>query len=218
MRCVVVVVVALSLFACSAPPPPQSSAATGRGVIAFDAEVPTGAKTWPRPEWNVGDAFTMVRGEHVRGTFRVLEVTPEHYAIDTGAGPVLRRTRDLGNLGQWSAANAPEHLLAPVDARYHWPLWVGKRWSCEFVDRGPGAPPVPLRADYVVEDLDTITVPAGTFEALRIVRTLRLVGAEARYLPQTKMTWYAPAVGIEIRQLDGDSLVELVEAKTASPR
>ncbi|MBL8754258.1 MAG: hypothetical protein JNK15_13230 [Planctomycetes bacterium] len=210
-------VAAFLLFAaCAAPPPAALPEATGRGLVAFDAEAPAGAVTWNRPEWRVGDTFTMVRGEHMRGTFRVLEVAPDHYAVDTGGGPILRRSRDLGNLGEWNAAGEPQHLLAPADTRYHWPLWVGKKWSCEFVDRGPGAPPVPLRADYVVEDLDTITVPAGTFPALRIVRTLRIVGVDARYLTQAKLTWYAPDLGIEIRQLDGDSLVELVEKKSAA--
>jgi hypothetical protein len=210
------VVVATLLFTACAAPSRALPEGVGRGLVAFDTTSPEGARTWARPEWHVGDAFTMVRGEHMRATFRVLAVTDEHYAIDPGGGPVLRRTRDLGNLGEWNAAGEPQHLLAPVDARYHWPLWVGKKWSCEFVDRGPGAPPVPLRADYVVEDLDTITVPAGTFPALRILRTLRIATAEARYLTQAKLTWYSPDLGIEIRQLDGDSLVELVEKKAAA--
>ncbi len=178
--------------------------------MQFDAEPPRGSSTWQRPEWRLGDRFVLVRGGLVKGEFRVAAVTDTHYELDTGSGVLLRRDRDLGNLGEWSANGEALHLLTPADTRYHWPLWVGKRWSCEFVDRSRGGVAMPMRADYVVEDLDYITVPAGTSPALRIVRTVRLVGAGDDYLARTQVIWYAPTLGTEVRQLVGDSLVELV--------
>jgi hypothetical protein len=202
---------ALACGGCQAPPPPALPEAEGRGVVEADREPPAGAATWARPTWNVGDRFVLVRGERLRGEFRVTAATPTHYAIDPGNGIELRRDLDLGNLGEWRPDGEPLHVLSPVDARYHWPLWVGKRWSCEFVDRARAGEPVAMRADYLVEDLDTITVPAGTFAALRIVRRLRLVGAPEQYLPRWQIVWYAPALGTELRQLFGDTIVELAE-------
>lgn len=152
----------------------------------------------------------LVRGEQRKGTLAVTAVTDAHYELDPGADVRVRRDRDLGNLGEWSLAGEPLHVLAPADVRYHWPLWLGKRWSCEFVDRSPGAEPITMRADYLVEGLDHVTVPAGTFAALRVVRTVRRVGEASEYLTRAQVTWYAPAIGCEVRQLVGETFVELV--------
>jgi hypothetical protein len=182
-----------ALSGCSAPPPalPDGDAP---GIVHADPAPPPGATTWARPAWREGDRFELVRGERLRGA---LVVRPR------------RRDLDLGNLGEWGPDGQALHVLSPADARYHWPLWVGKRWSCEFVDRAPGRPALPVRADYVVEDLDTVTVPAGTFAALRIVRTLRRLDAPDDFLPRWQVSWYAPDPGIEVRQLVGDNALEL---------
>lgn len=202
----------LLLVACQAPPPEAPAAAAdpgvGAGIVQFDREPPPGATTWQRPTWRVGDLFRLVRGERMKGEFVVTAATDSHYAIGVGGGVEVRRDLDLGNLGEWAVDGQPLHELSPVDTRYHWPLWVGKRWACEFVDRARGSPSLAMRAEYCVEDLDTITVAAGTFEALRIVRTLRLVGAPDQPT-RWQVTWYAPAAGTEVRQVAGDSLVEL---------
>jgi hypothetical protein len=200
-----------ALTACTAPPPAPGASASGRGLVQWDHDPPPGAATWSRPTWHVGDRFVLLRGERLRGEFRVTAATAEHYALDPGNGIQLRRDLDLGNLGEWQPDGEPLHVLSPVDTRYHWPLWVGKRWSCEFVDRGRDAAPITMHADYLVEDLDTVTVPAGTFPALRIVRRLQLVGAPADFLARWQIAWYAPDLGTEVRQLFGDTIVELAE-------
>jgi hypothetical protein len=180
---------------------------TARGLVSADAAPPPGAATWARPEWQQGERFAAVQGELSHGAFVVVAIEPEAYVLDVGAGRHLRRDRDLGNLGEWLAADdAPMRLLSPVDVRYHWPLWVGKRWSCEFVDRMRGGPALPMRATYLVEGLDTVTVAGGTFEALRIVRTLHRLDAPGQFHARTQVTWYAPAVGFEVRQLTGEAV------------
>jgi hypothetical protein len=72
-----------------------------------------------------------------------------------------------------------------------------------------------MEASYVVEALDSVTVPAGTFEALRIVRRVRFVGAGDQYLTRAQIVWYAPSVGSEVRQLIDDTLVEMVSFEKA---
>jgi hypothetical protein len=123
----------------------------------------------------------------------------------------MRRDLDLGTLGEWSDKDEPLHLLTPVDVRYHWPLWVGKHWRCEVVDRTAGGQSLPLTVSYCVEDLDTITVPAGTFPALRILRTVHLELDGQRYVDHSTVIWYAPEIGQEVRQIISDACVELVE-------
>lgn len=200
----------LWLVACSTPSPAAPSPQPAAGLQSFDAEPPAGAKTWERPTWRIGDRFVLQRGEAMKGEFKLIAITDDAYVLDTGSGVQLRRDRDLGNLGEWTPAGEPLHRLQPVDARFHWPLWVGKRWTCEFLDRAKNGD-LRLQASYHVEGIDAITVPAGTFEALRIVRRVKLVGTPDDYLERAQILWYAPAIGSEVRQLVAETLVELVE-------
>jgi hypothetical protein len=211
---VLAVAAALAIAACSSAPTTFADG-VGAGVTRADRDPPPNATPWTRPTWRVGDRFEMVRGGGQRGVFTVVEATPEHYALDLGNGYRARRDLDLGHLGEWHDAGAPMRVLTPADTRYHWPLWVGKTWSCEFVDRMRGGAAMRMIADYTVEDLDSITVAAGTFPALRIARTLRVPQA-ADGLVRWQVTWYSPELGIELRQQHGDTLVELA-AKTPAP-
>lgn len=190
----------------------------GRGVLAADANPPAGAPTWPLPEWRVGDRTVLQLGDLSRLTLVVAGRLPDAYVLDNGSGPgglTMRRGLDLSNLGDYAGNGEPFHLLSPADTRYHWPLWVGKRWQCEFVDRALGGEPMRMEASYVVEAVDNVTVPAGTIEALRIVRRVRLLDAPGQFLTRTQVTWYAPSLGIEVRALVGDTLVELVSFERA---
>ena len=208
----------LLLFAaCSTPSPTAPATDRGAGLVSFDAEAPAGAKTWERPTWRIGDRFVLQRGDAMKGEFTLVAITDDAYVLDTGGGVHLRRDRDLGNLGEWTPGGDPLHLLLPADARFHWPLWLGKRWNCEFVDRAKGGD-LRLQASYHVEGLDTITVPAGTYEALRIVRRVKLVGTPDDYLTRAQIVWYAPSIGSEVRQLVSETLVELVEFTAGPPK
>ena len=63
----------------------------------------------------------------------------------------------------------------------------------------------------MVEALDRITVPAGSFDALRIVRTAMLQSDQGAFLDRSSITWFAPVPGIEVRQLIDGTTYELVE-------
>lgn len=194
----------------------------GRGVIAADPAPPEGARLWQRPQWRVGDAFTLLRGAQSRLRFTVREAGDGGYLLVGDDGNRMRRDADLGILGEWAAqGDEPTRLLSPADTRFHWPLWVGKKWRCEFVERSAGGPALPLQVSYEVEGVDTVTVAAGTFPALRILRTARLLVEGQRFLDRSTVIWYAPEPGLEVRQLIGESMIELVEwtrADATSPR
>ena len=194
---------------CTSPGP--LPAGTGRGLIAFDPSPPAGAQVWPRPIVRDGDAFTLLRGGQVKQRFVVTEVSEAGHTLQDEAGHRLRRDADLGNLGEWpEKGEEPIHALTPVDARFHWPLWVGKKWRSEFADRAAGQAML-LEVAYAIESLDTVVVPAGTFAALRIVRTVKLVVEGEKYLARTSIQWYAPDIGLDVRQLIDGSAFELAE-------
>jgi len=206
----------LLVTACaSAPPLPEGK---GAGLVAFDAAAPASTQVWGPPEWHVGDRFTLLRGGKLRIEFRVATITDEGYVLVDGKGNRLKRGRDLSNVGEWGPeGDEPLHVLTPPDVRFHWPLWVGKRWRCQYSDRTAGAKALPVESSYQVEDLDTIVTAAGTFPALRIVRTSRLLmeGDGGGYLDRVVVIWYAPDLGHEVRQIIGDTAVELVEWQRA---
>lgn len=184
----------------------------GRGLIAFDPQPPPGAATHARPTWRAGDRYVFERGGAVRVTVQVREAGPDGYVLeDAGSETSQRRDLDLGKVEEFATRDGT--LLrrhAPRDQRFHWPLWIGKRWRCSFVDQTLGGDTMPLEVDYVVEDLDTVTVPAGTFQTLRIARTARIAGASG-YYAKCSLSWYAPDLGFEVRQLNDGLLTELVE-------
>lgn len=187
-------------------PLPQGA---GRGLLRADAQ-PSGVQVWRRPSWNVGSRIELIRGGEVRTALELVAVEDGAYVLDDGAGRQLRRDADLGYLGEWYEGR-PTRVLSPVDVRYHWPLWIGKRWECDFVDRARGGQALPVVASYHVEGIDRVEVPAGTYDALRVRRTLSLVlpEDEGAFLNRTQMIWFAPDLGVEVRHLLGDTMVEL---------
>ena len=199
---------ALSSTACRVVEAPLPEG-VGRGLLRADAR-PSGVRVWQRPSWNVGTRIELIRGDEVRGALDVVAVEDGVYVLDDGAGRQLRRDADLGNLGEWFEGR-PTRVLSPVDVRYHWPLWIGKRWECDFVDRARGGQALPMVASYHVEGMDRVEVPAGIYDALRVRRTLRLVLPEddGVFLSRTQMIWFAPDPGVEVRQLLGETMVEL---------
>ena len=201
----------LILASCAGSPPP-APADPGRGLLVADEAPPPGAVLYERPTWLVGETFRLVQADVNAATFTVEKVTDDAYWVRGPGGLVMRRTLDFGTLGEWDG-DQPVRTLTPVDIRFHWPLWVGKQWRCEFVDQARGGRPLRVEAIYRVEELDTVTVYAGTFEALRIERTLKLLDGAPEVLARTQLIWYAPSIGNEVRQVLGDLEIQLAEHK-----
>ena len=84
----------------------------------------------------------------------------------------------------------------PFREVYQWPLWVGKtyRGKYDFTNHTEGRTWYGTAPFWEVEAVETITVPAGTFETLRIQSGPgKGVGFEETY-------WYAPELGIHVKQ------------------
>ncbi len=217
-RSTLLVTVLAVAAACNSTPslPPVGESGVG-GLVAFDPAAPASTQVWQRPEWHQGDRFVLVRGGKQRIEFEVATVTDDDYTLLDDKGNRFKRGRDLSNIGEWPKdGDEPLHVLTPPDVRFHWPLWVGKRWRCQYEDRTAGtAKALPLEVGYEVEDLDTVVTPAGTFAALHIVRTSRL-RIDGGFADRVNVIWYAPDPGIEVRQVIGDTSVELYEWRSAA--
>jgi hypothetical protein len=207
----------LLIASCGLAPQPSLPKGDGPGLVAFDADAPVGAMQWQRPQWEVGDTFTLLRGGKQRVTFTVAEKDESGYRLVDDSGNAHERSLDLAMRAEFrKGEDEPSHELTPEDVRFHWPLWVGKSWTCRYVDRTAGGPSLPIETVYVVEDLDRVSTPAGAFDALRIVRRSRRCDADG-FLDRCNVIWYAPSIGSELRQALGDTVVELVAYSRQEP-
>ncbi len=199
----------LALASCHSFELPEGS---GDGLVSFDREPPAGAELFERPEWKVGDRFVFRRGSALTLASTVTAAGEDGYTlVNDKSGRRTFYTADFGALGEEHPDDPRlRTALAPADHLLHWPLWVGKQWSCHFLRKTPGQPPLPLTVLYRVEDIDTITVPAGELRCPRILRRVR-VAAEGNYLEQTALLWYSPEIGVLARQLENGTLLELEE-------
>jgi hypothetical protein len=72
---------------------------------------------------------------------------------------------------------------------FDWPLKVGKKWSSDYISRqrSEGFRPSLSKISVKIQTYEEVTVPAGTFKALRIQ-----AGEET--------FWYAPSIGWAVKE------------------
>jgi hypothetical protein len=92
--------------------------------------------------------------------------------------------------------------FAPPYPAYVFPLDFGKSWSLRVNATNPATGRARgMRVDGEVAGGERVSTPAGTFDTIRIVRTVYAGDAET-FLTQTIITeidWYAPALGRAVR-------------------
>lgn len=142
------------------------------------------------PEWRPGDrwVYEWTSGSD-RGT-KTVEVTEirelkgvQYYIVRLGDIDHFY-TREL----HWAAAvrdSTVEARMIPPHAWFVWPLEVGRRWVHRgtWEDRGTTRP---TNDSFAVVAAETVEVPAGAFQALKVARESSIQGLDEY--------WYAPAV------------------------
>ena len=111
---------------------------------------------------------------------------------------------NLNWIGSFAAGKELESA-EPCIRVFKWPLRVGKKWDSDYTSRdySEGFRPSPSKVTVNIQAYEDITVPAGTFKALRIQ-----AGKE--------MLWYVPSIGWVVKEQIGPYgkdgwLLELVE-------
>jgi hypothetical protein len=152
-----------------------ASSAPGRPAAGAMAPVPADAWTHP-PIWKIGDEWSY-RWESPRGsgTF-VRKVSSEEaidgiecYVVSSGRYSLYFRKTDLAWVMQrdgWSITLK----YTPPRQEVAWPLHVDRTWEQLYVQEEPERR---VTGNYLrlsrVEARERITVPAGTFDALKVV-------------------------------------------------
>jgi hypothetical protein len=113
---------------------------------------------------------------------------------------------DLNWIGQFAEGKRLQSA-EPCIRVFKWPLRVGEKWSSEYTlrDYSRGVHLHPSKVAVNVQTYEKVTVPAGTFD------TLRIQAGEETF-------WYAPSIGWVVKEQIGSSgkngwLLELEEYK-----
>jgi hypothetical protein len=196
--------------ACRSTAAPQT--AHGKGLLSSDAAAPSGVETFDCPTWKTGDRYVFQKGGKFRMGFTAkVDEQGRRELVEDETGTALLLDAKLGELGQRSAAGSElDVTIDPVDVRFAWPLWVGKRWSCQFVQRSKKSEALPLFAHYRADAIESVTVPAGEFRCLRIWRTAQ-VAAQGSFADHVAVFWYSPDAGCVVKRLDEGLVTELAE-------
>jgi uncharacterized caspase-like protein len=181
------------------PPAPSKPAAQEptRVAVAAPAGVMRGmpaASLVPK----VGDTWLYLYTERDYGNKkeekarrRVEAVTDAEIRVRTGGGDVLVYNLD-GNLMRREYKSGEVRTWEPFQARFNHPLEPGKTWTHKFVFKRSGRE-VEHDATYTVVGWEDITVPAGTFKALKITSVSSYRRLDNNFRGQTVVdTWYVP--------------------------
>lgn len=181
--CLLTATAACRLFDPSAPAPGATPA------------TPSVASATSPPEWRPGDRWTYdvtTGGTLETKTTEVVEIKKlngvTYYVLRVGDVDHYH-TLDLS----WAAGvrdSKVEGRMVPPHPWVSWPLSVGRRWTHEgtWEDREAKRR---YTDSFAVVAAETVEVPAGRFEALKIVRA---AGTEA-----SDQYWYVPAVRTYVR-------------------
>jgi hypothetical protein len=158
----------------SASPGKLAVAAAGAALLAACAtldpgvawNIPPAGSSWQIAQQNTGSygkdvTYQVTRGEALWQGKQAVTLT------NSGSGSTIMATPD----GKWMAAvNREGKTLVTWDPPigYVYPLKVGQNWTTQHKMTGPnGATDITFSCK--VEDRERVTVPAGTFDTLRIV-------------------------------------------------
>ena len=95
-----------------------------------------------------------------------------------------------------------DYEFSPAYAAYEVPLDAGKSWSVSVDATAPvSGRRVSVRVDGAVAGSERITVPAGTFDTIKVKRNVYAGDAVGFLMPTNifETDWYAPALGRPVR-------------------
>jgi hypothetical protein len=138
------------------------------------------------PKWDVGDQWTWQIGND-QITWTVLSAGGEYVVQEKSAkeAGIFHVATDFSSTSASSAYFLPQFL------ELQFPLALGKAWT--YTKRvGAGSTAAGVEVTRITEGVVSITVPGGTFEAVRIFGRSHVLGGGDSPYPGLALGWRAP--------------------------
>ena len=157
-----------------------------------------------RPEVKVGDRWVTRSKDVATGELRqpftttVTEVTDNTIVVQVGGRTVSTLSREW-NVIETKVDDKVTFTATPLWMFYQFPLEVGKKWSGRW-ETTSLTQATSWTADVVVEAIESVTVPAGTFQAFKVrfqgtYNGRAFATGRGSWTGRRQQTvWYAPAV------------------------
>jgi hypothetical protein len=159
-------------------------------------------------------------------THEITEIGPDGIRVRvTLEGPTvdIQRTETWpapGIVSSGAVYDAETNRFDPPLIRYKFPLARGESWSQATRDlHKPPGPFGPIRRRVAVDGYESVTTPAGTFDAVRM-RIIMQLDDETfwRYATECNyLVWYAPAASAVVREEKRSSYRDKSNYKGANP-
>ena len=135
------------------------------------------AQTLALPPVVAGDSWTYQDTTEVGSNFRQVRMEMTVDRVSASSVEVTERTlesdapaRQMVMNPDWSRTRSVNGHLTMVNQPLDFPLRVGKSWTIDYVEDNPNRQHTSehFRSPYKVTGWEDVTVPAGTFHALKI--------------------------------------------------
>lgn len=165
------------------------------------------AQSTDKPEVRVGDRWSM---QHTNGLVNERDYTTIEDVVEITDKEIQTRIRTKGRSGngiaaytkEWNPVDVVSARYDPNLGRFSFPLQVGKKWDGAadkmlFSNGKHGK--FSLKGEVV--SLEKVTVPAGTFDAYKVVLTVDAIATDedANIGHTVETYWYAPSVKRDIK-------------------
>lgn len=144
----------------------------------------------PRPVWLIGDTWTWIgtgaKAHTVLGSKNVRGF--EAYEVESGATRI-HFTKDLSHIQKTDKSGKILYVDDPPMKYWDWPLKPNKKWhqNVYWIDRQSGdSNTITHWSKIASQSLEKIRVPAGEFEAVRVIREAGAWRYEYWYSPEVK--------------------------------
>jgi hypothetical protein len=157
-------------------------------------------------ELSYTDTVTAVNGN---GTYTVLQEDPNHESVLVNGTDYLIQTQTIqvNNSGQELSYASVDAAGAPFNCAYtrhgpgpDFPVAVGMTWTLNYTIACGGQTPVSYVQTGTVVDAESVTVPAGTFSAIKLQSTLTWTDAQGTRRTQTVINWRDVLTSISVKQ------------------
>ena len=192
-----------------------SVATTGSVVSTPISPSPPGGH--PMPTWSRGDEWAY-RWEDASssGTFvwtvdRLEKIDGvEHWVVKGGTREIYYRLLD-GAVVMEKLGGQISNRYVPEWTAISWPLTVGKSWDTRFTEHFLNERRTQdIARSCVAQAEESVTVPAGTFQAISILCS------QARTTKLAYQQWYSPQVKHMVKEIGGTMVRELIAYKLRS--